>query len=166
MGSATVPVAPVGVSPTGEPDAAGQPDGLPVPSEKVFGGTPKTAGETPRAPHFKEGTRLQRSATLSMNRPTAEGQGGREAFGARAACRRFWARQKREQAPLHYPYLSDAGRLNPNGIPAQSHRVARHDLPWETSMEWASTPTGLRPCRGVADATPLGLECFSAPHPG
>ena len=47
MGSATVPVAAVGVSPTVFGTAAGSPIGYRCPEVKVFGGTPKTAGETP-----------------------------------------------------------------------------------------------------------------------
>ncbi len=41
-------------------------------------------------------------------------------------------------------------------------KVARHELPWETRMEWGSTPTGLRR-RGVCDTTPLGSSPTRTP---
>jgi hypothetical protein len=49
MGIATVPVAPVGVSPTGPEHELRIKRGIRSAGE-IFGGTPKIAGETPRAP--------------------------------------------------------------------------------------------------------------------
>ena len=49
LGSATGPVAPVGVSPTGSPRTICQPAGAFLQPSEVSGGTPKTAGGTPRA---------------------------------------------------------------------------------------------------------------------
>lgn len=49
-GIATVPVAPVGVSPTGFPRTSRSPNNASSHGSDVFGGTPKTAGETPAIP--------------------------------------------------------------------------------------------------------------------
>jgi len=48
--SATVSVAPVGVPPTGSMGRRTSPKSALVQSRDVFGGTPKTAGETPALP--------------------------------------------------------------------------------------------------------------------
>ena len=49
-GSATVPVAPVGVPPTGSARLATHQTVCRLVATMVFGGTPKTAGETPALP--------------------------------------------------------------------------------------------------------------------
>src|ERR1022692_2238378 len=51
LGSATVPVAPVGVPPTRPRRSHPSPNGAFILRGGVFGGTPKRAGETPRAPN-------------------------------------------------------------------------------------------------------------------
>ncbi len=67
--------------------------------------------------------------------------------------------------------LSLPATLRCRGIESQRDsgsmpRVARYELPWETAMRLASTPTGLRHRRGVRDTTPLGFEEFFSSHPG
>ena len=59
MGSATVPVAPVGVSSTGLGLTCSAPNGVSARRREVFGGTPKTAGGTPRAPKRTASFRLR-----------------------------------------------------------------------------------------------------------
>ena len=57
------------------------------------------------------------------------------------------------------------GKLNPNGIPAQSPRVARHELPWVGRRKM------FQPQRGCAEhppdeaATPLGLTPIPSRFP-
>src|ERR1017187_10904355 len=60
MGSATVPVAPVGVPPTRPRRSHPSPNGAFILRGGVFGGTPKRAGETPRAPNRTASFRLNR----------------------------------------------------------------------------------------------------------
>ena len=69
-GSATVPVAPVGVPPTGPWRIHRPPNGLSISGGDVFGGTPKTAGGTPRAPNRIASFRLK-SPPTSRRTPTA-----------------------------------------------------------------------------------------------
>ena len=87
-GSATVPVAPVGVPPTGSGARQVERAVTFVRRAKVFGGTPKTAGETPALPptptalpHSAQGCRV-REATLggtSKTVPTLKGLNHRHA---------------------------------------------------------------------------------------
>jgi len=58
MGSATVPVAPVSVPLTGPRRANRAPNGAALQRGELFGGTPKRAGETPRAPQRTASFRL------------------------------------------------------------------------------------------------------------
>ena len=69
-GSATVPVAPVGVPPTGPWRIHRPPNGLSISGGDVFGGTPKTAGGTPRAPNRIASFRLTRTMQLKTGSAT------------------------------------------------------------------------------------------------
>src|ERR1022692_2083777 len=68
MGSATVPVAPVGVPPTRPRRSHPSPNGAFILRGGVFGGTPKRAGETPRAPNRTASFRFKSSEERRLGR--------------------------------------------------------------------------------------------------
>ena len=68
MGSATVPVAPVGVPPAGSVHPRGSPDSALSSGWNVFGGTPKTAGETPALPRATAQLRVVSHKVATLKR--------------------------------------------------------------------------------------------------